>query len=347
VGRDDVPEWHPAASNLDEIRTASLRARDVVKQLLSFSRKTDQNQNPVKLIQIVEDALKFLRSSIPTSIEIHQNIPNDTRDNIFADSTQINQVMINLFTNAAHAMENTGGELNVTLTDVEIDDADLESFSDLEPGKYIKLTISDTGHGIAPAILKRIFEPYFTTKEKDKGSGMGLSVVHGIVKSHNGHITAYSEPGSGTSFNVYLPILLQEAKEVETISIETIPKGKERILLVDDEVQIVRLIQQMLERLGYQVALRTSSLETLEVFRAKPDKFDLVITDLTMPNMTGDRLAKKLMKIRSDIPIILCTGFSEKMSLEKSNALGIKGFLMKPVVKSDLAKTVRKVLDEK
>jgi CheY-like chemotaxis protein len=254
---------------------------------------------------------------------------------------------MNLCTNAYHAMEDTGGELNITLTDVEIDADDMRSFPDLEPGKYIRITVSDTGHGIEPAILKRIFEPYFTTKEKDKGTGMGLSVVHGIVNSHNGHIAAYSEPGSGTSFRVYLPALVHDAVEVDTLSIETIPKGNERILLVDDEEQIVRLTQQMLERLGYHVTVRASSLDTLEAFKAQPNKFDLVITDLTMPNMTGDKLAKELMKIRADIRVILCTGFSEKMSNKKADALGIKGFLMKPVVKIDLAKTVRKVLDEK
>jgi PAS domain S-box-containing protein len=342
---DDAKKDTLQSEHLQEILTAGNRATDLVKQILTFSRQEDRKRMPVQIKLIVKEALKLLRASIPTTIEFKQNLPSNAL--VLGDSTQIHQVIMNLCTNAYHAMENTGGELNVTLTDVEIESGDIKSFPDLEQGKYIKLTVSDTGHGIDPVILKRIFEPYFTTKEKDKGSGMGLSVVHGIVKSHNGHIAASSEPGSGTSFNVYFPILVHDAIEVETISVETIPKGKERILLVDDEEQIVRLIQKMLERLDYQVTMRTSSIETLEAFRAKPNEFDLVITDLTMPNMTGDKLAKELMKIRSDIPVILCTGFSEKMSHEKANALNIKGFLMKPIVKIDLAKTVREVLDKK
>jgi CheY-like chemotaxis protein len=242
-------------------------------------------------------------------------------------------------------MEETGGKLTITLKEVELETEDLKDPA-MIPGPHVCLTVADTGPGMEQSIIDRIFDPYFTTKEEGKGTGLGLAVVHGIVKSHGGQISVYSEPGKGTEFQVCLPVI---KKKEETSKVETdapIQKGDERILLVDDEDMIVQIEKQMLERLGYHVKVRTSSIEALEAFRANPDKFDLVITDMTMPNMTGDKLAVELIKIRSDIPVILCTGFSEMMSKEKAESLGIKGFLMKPVVLKDLSGMIRKVLDQ-
>ncbi|MGB2688800.1 MAG: PAS domain S-box protein [Desulfobacterales bacterium] len=344
LAMEDVPEWHPAKDNINEIRTASLRARDVVRQLLSFGRKTDPKKRPVKLVQIVEDALKFLRFSIPTSIEIHQNIPNDTDNTILADSTQINQVMINLFTNAAHAMEDAGGVITIGIQNVYLDQVSAPFYPDLSLGNYVKLTVSDTGTGIDHEIKDRIFDPYFTTKEVGKGSGIGLSVVHGIVKSHNGAIYVDSKFGKGTTFSILFPATEEEAV-IETEAIEKLSTGNERILFVDDEKSMAEIGRRRLERLGYQVEAKTNPIEALELFRADPDQFDLVITDMTMPHITGDKLVKEILKIRPDMPTILCTGFSEKIDEEKAKKIGVRQYIEKPFDRGKLSRLVRKVLD--
>jgi len=344
MAMDDVPELHPAKFNLNEIRTASLRARDVVKQLLSFGRKTDPKQRPVKLVQIAEDALKFLRSSIPTSIEIRQNIPVDTDDSILADSTQINQVMINLCTNAAHAMEDTGGVMTIGIQNIYLDQISAAVYPHLPPGNYVKLTVSDTGPGIDPEIKNRIFDPYFTTKEVGKGSGIGLSVVHGIVKNHNGAISVDSKFGKGTTFSILFPVAEEEAV-IETEPVEKLSTGNERILIVDDEESMAEIGRRRLERLGYRVEAKTNSIEALELFRADPDQFDLVITDMTMPHITGDKLVKEILKIRPDMPTILCTGFSEKIDEEKAKEIGVREYIEKPFDRGKLSRLVRKVLD--
>jgi len=344
LAMDDVPEWNPARLNLEEIKISSLRAKDVVRQLLSFARKTEQERKPVKINPIVTGALKLLRSSIPTSVEIRSNITKELKI-ILADPTQINQIMINLCTNAAHAMEEDGGVLEISLDSITLDESTAQSY-ELSPGRYVKLTVNDTGHGIDTEIKDRIFDPYFTTREVGKGSGMGLAVVHGIVMNHDGAITVDSDVGKGTTFIVFLPIVKREP--VPEIKIdEDLPTGKERILFVDDEESIVKMGCQRLERLGYKVKVTTSPLEALDLFRSKPDQFDLVITDLTMPKMTGDKLVKEILNIRSDVPIIICTGFSEKMNGEKATAIGAAGYLEKPHEKLNLAKMVRKVLDGK
>ncbi len=344
LAMDDMPEWHPAKFNLNEIRTASLRARDVVKQLLSFSRKTDPKQRPVKLVQIVEDALKILRSSIPTSVEIHQNIPNDTDDTILADSTQINQVMINLFTNAAHAMEDGGGVITIGIENMDLDHVSAYIYPDLSPGRYVKLTVSDTGTGIDHEIKDRIFDPYFTTKEVGKGTGIGLSVVHGIVKSHNGAILVDSQFKKGTTFSIFFPVA-EETVVIEAEPDDEFPTGNERILIVDDEKSMADIGRKRLERLGYEVEARTDPMEALELFRADPDQFDLVITDMTMPHITGDNLVKEILKIRPDMPTILCTGFSEKIDEEKAKKIGVREYIDKPFDRGKLSRLVRKVLD--
>ncbi|MGD9232119.1 MAG: ATP-binding protein, partial [Desulfobacterales bacterium] len=337
--------WHPARQNLKEIRTASIRARDVVKQIMAFSRQSPQQMKPVRIIPIIKESLKLLRSSIPTTIEIHQNISSES-DTVRADPTQINQVLINLCTNAVHAMGEKGGVLEVRLEDIEVNSSSAVHYHDLSSGKYVRLTVNDTGHGIEPNILERIFDPYFTTKEVGRGSGMGLSVVHGIVKSHGGTISVISEPGEGTIFHVLFPGIEDEPEPEVDVAVE-IPRGKERILFVDDEKAMVDTIQPMIERLGYAVIARTSSIEALEAFRANPGRFDLVITDFTMPNMTGMELAKALLKLRSDIPIVLCTGYSEHINEDKAKASGIRAFLLKPVVLDEIANTIRKVLDKR
>jgi len=251
---------------------------------------------------------------------------------------------MNLCTNAAQAMSEQASVLKVTLKNVEFENQDEEL--DVKSGRYVKLTVSDTGHGIKPEIIGRIFEPYFTTKEIDKGTGMGLSVVHGIVKSYDGTITVNSEPGKGTVFQVLLPVFEAEAEQ-KAKEPAALPTGNEKILIIDDEESIVKMVQRMLEHFGYQVETKTNPVEALELFRSRPDRFDLVITDMTMPKMTGQRLIKEILDIRSDMPIILCTGYHEKISEEKVRELSIKAFVSKPFVTRDFALTVRKVLDEK
>jgi PAS domain S-box-containing protein len=342
---EDLPGESPLRFNLKEVYNASIRAKDLVKQILTFSHQAEQEKIPLIINSIIKEALILLRASLPSTIEIRQNIKVED-GLVLADPTQIHQILINLCTNAAHSMRERGGVLEVSLVDVDLHLEDTDHTVDLVPGQYIKLTVSDTGHGIEPTIMDKIFDPYFTTQEKGKGTGLGLSVVHGIVNTHGGHISVYSEPDKGARFDVYLPLFDLSDIKAETVSTEKLTIGNEHILLVDDEKPIIDVVQQMLERLGYQVTVRTSSIEALEAFRASMDKFDLVITDLTMPNMTGDKLAEELMNIRPDIPIILCTGFSENMSKKRAESLGIKGFLMKPIVTSELAKLIRDVINK-
>ncbi len=342
---DDVPEGSLAQSNLKEVLIAANRAKDMVQQILTFSRQTETEKKPVKVQSIVKEAIKLLKTSIPTTIEIRLNIDADCKP-VLADPTQIHQVVMNLATNAYQAMREKGGVLTIDVAKEKISMDDSDSYLNLHPGTYIKLTVSDTGHGIDKAVMEKIFDPYFTTKPVGQGTGMGLSTIHGIVKSHGGDIKVYSEPGKGTVFYVYFPLIETKPVEPEIVSTGPIQKGNERILLVDDEEPIVRIVKQTLERLGYQVATRTGSVDALEAFRAGPDKFDLVITDMTMPNMNGVELAKKLMEIRPDIPIIICTSFSEKISADKAQAMGIRGYVMKPVVTSEISKKIREVLDQ-
>jgi len=340
---EDTPEDSPSRDSLKEIYTAALRARDLVQQILAFSRQENSELKLMKMQSIIKEALKLIRSTIPTTITINQSLQPDCGA-VKADPTQIHQIVMNLTTNAYHAMENDGGELKVVLKEVELSQQDL-IHTDLTPGRYACLTVSDTGIGITKDVIDKIFEPFFTTKEKSKGTGMGLSVVHGIIKNMSGKIEVESELRKGTEFHVYLPIAESAFKIEESPIKEPIRGGDERILLVDDEEVIIKMEKRALERLGYHVTSRISSIEALELFRANPDKFDLVITDMAMPKMPGNKLAVELIKIRPDIPIFLCTGFSEAMTEEKIKFLGIKGLLLKPIIMKDLAKRVREVLD--
>jgi PAS domain S-box-containing protein len=342
IALTDIPEGTPQHRNLQEVLKAGSRARDLVKQILTFSRQTEQELKPLQVNQIISETLKLLRASLPTTVRISLDIQSDSA--VLADSTQIHQVIMNLCTNAAQAMRAKGGQLNIDLSDVVLGGSFIEQHPYLSPGAYIKLRIIDTGPGMEKAILDRIFDPFFTTKERGEGTGMGLAVVLGIVKSHGGTITVESEVGKGSTFNVFLPVIMREVDH-KVSNKAPIPTGTERILFIDDEKSLVDLGQQILERLGYKVTIRTSSVEALELFMAQPDKFDLVITDMTMPNMTGDELAGKLMDMRADIPVILCTGYSERISRERAHELGIKEFILKPIVMRELAEKVRRVLD--
>jgi PAS domain S-box-containing protein len=338
----EIPEDSQLRDSLNQIHTSALRAKDLVRQILTFSRQDTNELLLVKIQPIVKEALKLIRSTISTTIDITQDIRSDCGA-IKADPTQIHQIIINLTTNAYHAMEDTGGELRVGLKEVELGEHDVIT-PDMVPGVYACLTVSDTGTGMDKDVIEKIFDPFFTTKKTDKGTGMGLSVVHGIVKNIGGSIHVYSEPGKGTEFKAYFPIEKSSFEKQNIQTKEPIQGGTERILLVDDEDVIIAMEKRVLERLGYQVTSRNSSIDALETFRADPDKFDLVITDMAMPNMPGDKLSVELIKIHSDIPILLCTGFSETMSEEKAASLGIKGFLLKPIVMRALAKKIREVL---
>jgi PAS domain S-box-containing protein len=345
IALDDVPKESVLHNNLQEVFQAGVRARGLVKQIIAFSRQSDLEKKALEISPLVKEALKFMRASIPTTIDIHENIETGLHP-VLTDPTQIDQILMNLCTNAAHAMQEKGGTLEVSLTNVTLADSDFKSrHSDMSPGPYLRLSISDTGHGMSPNVLERIFDPYYTTKEMGEGTGLGLAVVHGIVKSLDGTITVYSERGKGSTFNVYLPAITSDV-EPEFKAVEPIPTGNERILFIDDEQPIVNLAKQVLERLGYDVVTKTDSIEALKLIQANPAEFDLVITDLTMPNMAGDALAQEIMRIRPDVPIILCTGFSKRLSEEKAKALGIRAFVNKPILKPEIADTVRKVLDE-
>ena len=367
LARDDVPSDSEARDDIEQVLQAGYRARDLVKQILTFSRQTVNDLAPVHLHSVVEESLKLMRSSLPVTVDIRQNIAHC--DSVLGDATQMHQVVMNLCTNAYHAMDSDGGTIEVRLEPVELQakdnetvmctkeetggdglcfQADLQTTKehlDLPPGPYCRLVVSDDGQGMSREVKGRIFDPYFTTKETDKGTGLGLSVVHGIVTNHGGGICVYSQPGVGTAFHIFIPMIKERAKNAEIISHGMLPTGRERILFVDDEPPIVKMAKEMLERLGYTVAIRTSSLEALELFKANPTQFDLVITDMTMPHMTGDKLTKEILAIHPDIPIILCTGFSQQINEQDAKAIGVAEFILKPIIKKDLATILRKVLD--
>ena len=336
----DYSEDSTTHGHLKKIYSGAIRARDLVKQILTFARQETHELKLIDIGPVIKEALNLIRATIPTTIEIKQ----ETSSNcglIKADPTQIHQVIMNLTTNAYHAMENTGGVLEVCLKETHFIEPILP---DIEAGRYACLTISDTGPGMSKAVTEKIFTPFFTTKELGKGTGMGLSVVHGIVSGLGGAIQVSSKPGKGTSFHVFFPVIKSVFENKMIPSKGPVQGGTEQILLVDDENEIILMEKRMLERLGYTVSSRTSSLDALEAFRANPDKFDLVITDMAMPNMPGDKLSAELIKIRPDIPILLCTGFSESLSEENAAALGIKNFLLKPIVMKDLADKIRNIL---
>ena len=328
---------------LEQVLKAGDRARNLVAQILAFSRQAEREIKPVDMGVLIRETLKLLRATLPSTIEIRPEIAAGVGA-VLADPTQIHQVVMNLCTNAAQAMRETGGVLGVSLANTEVSPRVMFLNPDLHPGLFVKLMVSDTGTGIIPEIKERIFDPFFTTKNRGEGTGLGLSVVYGIIKEYGGTVTVQSEPGTGSIFSVYLPAI--EHSENSTIEpSDTMPGGNERIIFVDDEYALAELGRDILEALGYDVIAATNSAEVLEIFRAQPDRFDLVVTDMTMPGMTGADLSKELLRIRPDIPIILCTGFSELITEEEAKRLGIREFLMKPLTLGDIARVARKVLD--
>ncbi|MFC1779849.1 ATP-binding protein, partial [Thermodesulfobacteriota bacterium] len=340
----DLPVGSQNQFPLSEVLKAAHRAKELVQKILMFGQQTEQERSPTLINPIIKEALELLRATIPKTIKVCLEINEETGP-VLADPTQIHQVIMNLGTNACHAMQENGGTLKVTLDNLHVDAELAASSPELHEGAYVRFTISDTGHGMGQATLERIFEPYFTTKKFGEGSGLGLSVVHGIIIGHGGAITVEATPGQGTMFTVYLPRLFNEVVQ-EVAAQEPLPRGKERILFVDDEEALVRLGQKLLESLGYEVTIATSGEDAMELFRSDPQAFDLIFTDQTMPIITGMQLSEQILKVRPDIPIILCTGFSATTSDETSKAVGIKTFIMKPLTKQALALTVRKVLDD-
>ena len=339
----DTPPGAAARELMELTLKAAERGRDLVKQIITFSRQKEKERKPTKTGPLIREALKFLRTSLPSTVEIRENIPGET-GYVLGDPTQIHQVVMNLCSNAAHAMREQGGVMEVGLSEVEADGEMALRHPDLKPGPYVRLTVTDTGTGMRPEVMERAFDPFFTTKKPGEGSGMGLAVVHGIVRNHEGAITVYSEVGRGSTFSVYLP-KIESGEKGERVTAGPIPGGNERVLLVDDEEIQIRAVQPALERLGYRVTGKTDSREALEAFRAKPDGFDLVITDQIMPQMTGLMLAEEILRIRPDIPIILCTGFSESVNGERGKGVWIREFIMKPFSARDLGETIRRALE--
>ncbi|HKK91699.1 MAG TPA: ATP-binding protein [Desulfobacteraceae bacterium] len=344
LARQETQRGTELHDDLSEVLTAGNRARELVQQILTIGRNDAKEIKPIQVGPLIKEALKMLRSTIPSSIEVREDIIDEPLI-VQADPTKLHQVIINLATNAKQAMNDGIGVLKVGFDKVSFDSDVKKQYPDMQPGAYARITVSDTGSGISEKDLDKIFEPYFTTKKKGEGTGLGLSVVHGIVKSHQGHITVYSEPGKGTTFQVYLPLVRRVSADSPEPAAKPLPTGTEHILVIDDEPPIVKMQQKAMEYLGYKVTTRTSSLDALEAFRASPDTFDLVVTDMTMPGMTGDDLAREIKEIRFDIPVILCSGFSKKIDDHGKN-LDIDGFLMKPVDKRIMANAIRTALDK-
>jgi len=340
-----LPAGSDAAEDIAQVLKAATRARDLVRHILAFSRQTEQERIPMEPHLVVKEVMGLIRSTLPATIEIRQDTA--PAGAILGDPTQIHQVVMNLCTNAYHAMRDKGGVLDVRVKRVTVDAGTQDAPPDLPAGAYVRIRISDTGCGMSPKVLERIFDPYFTTKAEGEGTGLGLAVVHGIVKGHQGSIDVHSEPGKGSLFHVYLPVIEGEAEADEGLSDEPLPRGAERVLFVDDDPAIANLGKIMLEQLGYKVSVRSNGIDALKLFRSDPERFDLVMTDMTMPVMTGEGLSLEIMRIRPNIPVILCTGFSHAMDRKKALALGIREFLMKPLVRRDVATTVRRVLDQR
>jgi PAS domain S-box-containing protein len=340
---EDVEKGSIIEEKLQEVFMAGIRAKDLIAQILSFARRSKDVVAPIQINGIIKEVLNMIRSTIPTTIEIKEDINSSSM--ILGNITHIHQIIVNLCTNAAWAMQDEGGTLEVSLNDVNINSMSEMAKAGLEPGDYLSITVSDTGVGIEPHIINLIFDPYFTTKPIGEGSGMGLAVVHGLVKSYHGKITVNSEPRKGTGFTIHFPITKSD-QILQPYGPEHLPSGTEKLLLVDDEAAIANIYGLSLKRLGYRVTTRTSAVEALDLFRAKPKDFDLVITDMTMPVMTGEVLAAELMAIRPEIPVIVSTGYSKRISESQARQNGIKALVIKPIIKAELAKTVRRVLDE-
>ncbi|MFH0998836.1 MAG: response regulator [Pseudomonadota bacterium] len=340
-----MPDESSPREKLKLVLAASDRAKTLIQQILAFSRQSEEERKPVQIAHIVKEVLQFLRASLPATIEIRKNIDGNI-ETILADPVQIHQIFMNLCTNAHHAMKASGGVLEVKLSSMVIGPEHAAMLPDLKPGPHVRITVKDTGHGMHPATLKKIFDPYFTTKEKGVGTGLGLAVVHGIVQKHGGVITVKSSPEKGTIFDLYFPAIHQEAVSISATA-NKLPTGIERILLIDDEQILVDIGREMLEYLGYTVETRTSSVDALALFGRNPGRFDLVITDFTMPDMTGDKLAGELLRMRPDLPVVICTGYSDMIMEERIKTIGVRALVMKPILLSKIAVAIREALNRK
>jgi PAS domain S-box-containing protein len=343
LAEDDIPEDSPARASLTHIIKAAGRAKDLVHQILTFSRQVEHELKPLRPDPLIKEAVQMLRSTLPTTIRITSKIAKEP-GLIMADPSQVHQVFMNLCVNAGHAMKDDGGTLEVSLERVQLDKKDVKG-KDLQPGPYLKLTVKDTGCGIPAKDLDRIFDPYFTTRKKEEGTGLGLAVVQGIARKHGGEITVKSKVGKGSTFSVYLPVAPGKEGETGDIQLLEAPHGSAHILFVDDEKGLVESGRLQLEKLGYSVAARTSSVEALEYFKKNHRHVDLLLTDLTMPNMTGWQLADKARKIKPGLHVVLVTGFSESIDDEHLKNFGIDALVMKPFVRKDIAETIRNVLE--
>jgi two-component system cell cycle sensor histidine kinase/response regulator CckA len=344
MARDNIPEGLPARRHMERVFAAGIRGRDLVKQILTFSRQGEQEKQPLKLAPVVKEALGLLRASLPSTVDIRTNLRSNLGF-VLADPIQMQQIVMNLCTNAAHAMRQTGGSVSIDLTPFSFSSAKDAPDPTMKSGTYARLSVIDTGEGMSPEILEHIFDPFFTTKAAGEGTGLGLSVVHGIVTSHGGTITVSSEPRKGSTFTVYLPGFIEEQSGDSRDGESPVPRGRERILFVDDEADLAAMGDEMLTGLGYQVTYKTGAREALALFGLDPSRFDLVITDQTMPEMTGQDLVREVLALRADTPVIMLTGFSHLVDADKAKAAGIRAFAMKPLTRREIAQTIRKVLD--
>jgi PAS domain S-box-containing protein len=338
-----IPQNSGASGNLNDAKTATLRARDLVQQILTYSRHETQTLKPLKLSMVIDETLKLLRSTIPSSIQIDTMLASE-QIIVSADSTQVQEILINLCNNAVHAMGNEG-HLQIDLDEVDIAaEGEIPAHFGAVPGQFARISIRDDGRGMETEVQERIFDPFFTTKKVGEGTGMGLAVVHGILESHHGFATVSSQLGEGSSFNIYLPITNETHRDDE-ITVEKMPHGNEQILFVDDEKMLTEIGRQMLSEHGYRVTTENSAIKGLELFSSDPGRFDLVITDQTMPDLSGKKLVEKMLKIRPDLPTIICTGHSDQIDEQSAKQMGVKAFCMKPLNMAELVQTVRQVLD--
>lgn len=338
----EISKKEKLRANLVNLRDAAERARDLVRQILTFSSRGEKYLSPIKLSVVVKEALRHFRAGAARTVEIREQL--DCEENILGDPGQMHQVVLNLCTNGAHALDPEGGFLEIELKKTAIEPSGLNTVAEPAPGTYLRLSVRDNGHGIPQELMERIFDPFFTTKPPGKGTGMGLAVVHGIVKTHGGALTVDSRLGKGSTFKVWLPVF--DGDPVNIVETDTpLPNGTETVLLVDDESAVEEVAKHMLRLLGYRVDSRPNGLDALALFRKKPDLFDLVITDMFMPEMTGDMLAKEVLKVRSDIPVMIMTGFSDTMTDREARKIGVRKLLMKPLNLREFALTIREVLD--
>ena len=339
-----IEKDNPIYSYMEQISTAAHRAKDLVQQILTFTRQIEKERKPLKLHLIVKEALKLLRQSLPSTIEIKEKI-NPKCKEILADPTQMHQVVLNLCVNASHAMEEKGGILTIELSQVDIDAKSVKYYTNLKEQTYIRLIVSDTRVGMDEAIIERIFESFFTTKDVNKGTGMGLSTVHGIARGHSGDISVYSEKGKGSSFHVLLPAIKDEKKS-EAEEEKSLIGGNETGLIIDDEEMIANMLKEMLEELGYSITIKNNSMNALKEFIQYSDKYNFVVTDLTMPKLTGIDLVKEFRKINSELPVVLITGYGEKIPGDVYKHYGINEVVAKPIVLVQIAEAIRRAIDK-